>query len=103
MPPVLGKNVGHPQGAAAFGVQSAVPAAIVVGASPFTYTAGASIEMVHIQAAAASTVTVAKRGVTLSNQVQAAATNSTSQIILGPGESIVVTYSVLPVMVRDNP
>jgi hypothetical protein len=103
MPPTQGPPVGHPSGAAAFGVAAVPPAAITVGASPFTYTAGANIEVVHVQAAAASTCTVAKRGVTVANMVQAAATNSTATIILGPGESAVVTYTVLPVMIKDVP
>lgn len=103
MPPVLGPSRGHPAGAPAFGIQSAVPVAITVTASPFTYTAGAGIEHVHIQVPASTTCTVAKRGVTLSNSVTPAANTATSSVLLGPGESVVVTYTNAPVMVRDNP
>lgn len=103
MPAALGKSPGAPAGAAALGVAAALPAAITVGASPFTYTAGANVEQVFIQHPASSTTTIARRGVGISNAVQPAASASTVCMLLGPGESIVVTYSVLPVMVRDTP
>ncbi len=78
-------------------------AGIAVGASPFTYTAGAQVENVYVQAAAAATTTVAKKGATLANMVTPAATNATVSVFLAPGESLVVTYTVLPVMIADRP
>ena len=78
-------------------------AAITVTASPMTYTAGAQAERVYVQAAAAATTTIAKKGTTLANMVTAAATNTTSDVLLGPGESAVITYTVAPVMAKDVP
>ncbi len=100
-----GPAAGAPSGAAPFGVQAGgAPAVITPGASPFTYTnVSGNIEFVKIQAAAGGTTTVAKRGVTVANMVQAAATNSTDTEIVGPGESIVVTYAAAPTMLRDVP
>jgi len=102
--PALGPTQGAPAGAAPLGVAAVLPAAIAVGASPFTYTAGANIENVYLQSVAATTITVARRGVGIVNQVSPAATNSTVSILLAPGESIVVTYSgAAPVMIKDTP
>lgn len=103
MAAALGKPAGSPSGAAPLGVAAVLPVAIAVGASPFTYTAGANIEQVFVQHPASSTTTIARRGVGISNAVQPAASASTVALILGPGESIVVTYSVLPVMIKDTP
>lgn len=100
----LGKPAGSPSGAAALGLAAVLPAAITVGASPYSYVAGANIEQVFLQSVAASTITVARRGVGIVNQVSPAATNSTVSIVLGPGETIVVTYSAAaPVMIKDTP
>ena len=104
MAAALGKPAGSPAGAKPLGVAAVLPVAIVVGASPFTYTAGANIEQIFLQSVAATTITVARRGVGIVNQVSPAATNSTTAILLGPGESIVVTYSgAAPVMITDVP
>ncbi len=89
--------------APALGSGRVIPSAIAATTSPQTITAGAQIERIYVQAAAGSTVTIAKKGVTLTNQVQAAATNSTTDVLLGPGETCVVTYSANPVMARDVP
>lgn len=104
MPGTLGKSAGSPSGAAPLGLAAVLPVAIAVGASPFTYTAGANIEQVFLQSVAATTITVARRGVGIVNQVSPAATNSTVSILLGPGEAIVVTYGgAAPVMIKDTP
>lgn len=95
---------GQVNGAAPFGAGTVQPpAAITVGGSPFTYTAGANIEDVHVQSPASTTTTVAKGGVTVANMITPAATTQTSSVRLAPGQSIVVTYTNLPVMVRDVP
>lgn len=81
---VVRDNPGHnPQG----------PASITVTASPMTYTAGSTPEVVYVQGGTVSGVT--KAGTTL-----ASATNVV--IPLEPGEAIVVTYSSAPTMVRDR-
>jgi hypothetical protein len=68
-------------------------AAISVGASPFTHTAGDTPEVIYIRGGTVSDVS--KNSITIF-----AATNCT--VHLGPGESVVVTYSVLPTMNRDR-
>lgn len=81
---VVRDNVGHnPQG----------PAAITVTASPMTYTAGSTPEVVYVQGGTVSAVT--KAGTTLASATGAV-------IPLAPNESIVVTYSAAPTMVRDR-
>lgn len=69
-------------------------AAITVTASPFTYTAGATPEIVYITG---GTVTsIVKNSVTLAASI----TNLT--VPLRPNESIVVTYAVAPTMAKDR-
>lgn len=68
-------------------------AAITVGVSPFTYTAGAAPEAVYIRGGTVSDVSKNSRTIF-------AATGCT--VMLEPGESIVVTYSVLPTMEKDR-
>jgi len=68
-------------------------AAITVGASPFTYTAGDTAEVIYITGGTVSLVV--KNGIT----VFAA---SPCTVHLGPGEAVVVTYSGLPTMNRDR-
>lgn len=105
MPATAGAPLAGPSGAAPFGCQSAgAPAAITVTASPFTYTNNtANIQAVSVQHPASATITISKRGVQISNFVTAAATAGTVIILLGPGESIVVTYTVAPTMQADTP
>ncbi len=67
--------------------------AITVGASPFTYTAGASAEVVYISGGAVTSVT--RHGVNISNGLPAC-------VPLPPGESVVVTYDEAPLMVADK-
>ena len=62
---------------------------ITVTASPFTYTAGASKEFVNITAGTVSSIVVG--GVTL-------ATSTGVGVLLGPQQSVVVTYSGAPTM-----
>jgi hypothetical protein len=94
-----------PTGAAPFGCQAlGAPAAITVTASPFTYTNNTpNIQFVSVQAPASATITITKRGVQISNQVTAAATATTLVIPVGPGESLIVTYTVAPTMQADTP
>jgi hypothetical protein len=66
--------------------------AITVGASPFTYTAGSSPETVYIYGGTVSNIRIG------ATQVAAA---SPAQISLTPGESIIVTYTAAPTMVKD--
>jgi hypothetical protein len=62
---------------------------ITIGASPFTYTAGPSPETVYISGGTVSLIV--SSGVSIFNS-----TNHT--IILGPNESVQVTYSSIPYM-----
>lgn len=64
---------------------SGTPGAVAVGASPFTYTAGAGMEFVYISGGSITSIT--RRGVSLGSAVPMA-------VILPPGESVIVTYSV---------
>jgi hypothetical protein len=81
---IVRDNPGHnPQG----------PAAITVTASPMTYTAGSTPEVVYVQGGVVSSVT--KAGTTLASVTGAV-------IPLEPNEAIVVTYSAAPTMVRDR-
>jgi hypothetical protein len=103
-PVIDNSRVGEVVDAQLLGSGAGNPAAVTVTASPMTYTnTSGRIQRLYVQAAAGSTVTVAKKGVTLINQVQAAATNSTADVMLGPGESAVITYSAAPVVVTDTP
>jgi hypothetical protein len=67
-------------------------AAITVGASPFTYTAGHSEETVYVTGGTVSAI--ATGGGTV-------ATASPSTIQLGPNEGVTVTYSAAPTMRRS--
>lgn len=69
------------------------PAAITVGGSPYTYTAGPTPETVYIRGGVVSDVS--KSATTLF-----AATTCTVE--LEPNEQVVVTYTVLPTMVKDR-
>jgi len=69
------------------------PAAITVGASPYTYTAGPTPETVYISGGAVSSVV--KNSITLFSA-------SNCSVSLGPNESVVVTYSVAPTMNKDR-
>lgn len=66
--------------------------AITVGASPFTYTAGTSSETVYVDGGTVTSIT--KNGQTI-------ATSTGRNIHLEPNESIVVTYTAAPTMVKD--
>lgn len=66
--------------------------AITVGASPFTYTAGPSSEMIYITG---GTVSLIKRGATT------VAAASPAQALLPPGGTLQVTYTVAPTMIKD--
>jgi hypothetical protein len=68
-------------------------ATIAVGASPFTYTAGATPEAVYIRGGTVSDV--AKNGRTLF-------VASPATVMLEPGEAVVVTYSAAPTMEKDR-
>jgi hypothetical protein len=69
-------------------------AAITVAASPFTYTASISPETVYIKAGTISSVVVA-------GQTIATAAGSPITVQLGANESVVVTYTVVPTMVKS--
>jgi hypothetical protein len=71
------------------------PAGISVGASPFTYTAGASRETVYVFGGTVSSVTYDKNGGGLGT---VAAIASPCTIELGPYEQMKITYSVAPNM-----
>jgi len=80
---VIRNNLGYnPQG----------PASITVGASPFTYTAGSTPETVYIGNGSISSVV--KNGITL--LVDNGAVN------LEPHETIIVTYTGSPFMIKDR-
>lgn len=68
-------------------------ATIVVGASPFTYTAGATPEVIYIRGGTVSDISKDGRTVFVA---------SPATIFLGPSESVVVTYSVIPTMEKDR-
>jgi hypothetical protein len=81
---ILRNNPGYnPQG----------PAAIIVGPSPFAYTAGPTPEVIYITGGIVSGITTA--GTTI-------ATASPATVTLAPNERIVVTYTAAPTMVRDR-
>lgn len=71
------------------------PAAITVGASPFTYTAGASPETIYIWGGTVSAVQFDKNG----GGLGAVASNTVPcSVQLGPYEQVKVTYSSTPNM-----
>ena len=67
--------------------------AITVGASPFTYTAGPTAEIVYISGGAVTSVT--RHGIVISSGLPAT-------VPLPPGEAVVVTYTEAPLMVADK-
>ncbi len=69
------------------------PSSITVGASPYTYTAGPSPEMVYIRGGTVSLIV--KSGVTLF-------TSTEQSVRLEPNQSVVVTYSSAPTMIKDQ-
>jgi hypothetical protein len=79
----IGGNVGYPT----IGVS-----AVTVGASPWTYTAGPSPETLFINAGTVSLIAVAGAGVLQNGNVA---------IPLGPNESMTVTYSATPTVVKS--
>jgi hypothetical protein len=68
------------------------PASISVSASPFTYTAGPTPEMVYIRSGTVSSVT--RGGTTV-------CATSPCSVMLAPGNALVVTYSSAPTMAKD--
>lgn len=64
---------------------------ILVGASPFTYTAGPSPETIYISNGTVSLIVT---------QAVAAFTSTNKTVQLGPNESVQVTYSVIPDMIK---
>lgn len=85
-------------------VVAGVPQAVAVGASPFTYTnSGPNTETLYFSQPAGATTTIAKGGVTLASILTPAATTiPLGAILVGPGQSIVITYSAgAPTLVRD--
>jgi hypothetical protein len=68
------------------------PSSITPGASPYTYTAGASPEIIYIRAGTVSGVT--RGGSTI-------CTASPCTVTLYPMASLVVTYSSAPTMIKD--
>lgn len=79
------------------------PQAIVVGASPFSYqNTGPNTETLYFSQPAGATTTVAKGGVTLASILTPAATTIPVVVVVGPGQTVVFTYSAgAPVLVRD--
>ncbi len=69
------------------------PSSITVGASPYTYTAGPSPEMVYIRGGTVSLIV--KSGTTLF-------TATPASVRLEPNQSVVVTYSSAPTMIKDQ-
>lgn len=65
---------------------------IVVGASPFTYTAGPWNESVYVLGGTLSAIDTAGRTIATSSS------NSATTVQLGPNESVTVTYSSAPFM-----
>jgi parallel beta-helix repeat protein len=68
-------------------------ASISVGASPYTYTAGFTREIIYISGGTVSAIT--KSSTTLFTQ-------SNVSVILEPSEAVTVTYSVTPTMNKDR-
>lgn len=80
---VISGNTGYPTIAAT---------GITVGASPFTYTAGPSPETVCVNGGTVSLISISGVGVLQS---------SGHCVALGPNQSITVTWSVVPTMVKS--
>lgn len=80
------------------------PQLVTVGASPFTYTnQSQSVEALYFTQPTGATTTVAKGGVTLASILTPAATTiPLGAILVGPGQSVVFTYSAgAPTLTRD--
>lgn len=75
-----------------YGYNPVGPATVTPGASPWTYTNGASPATLYISGGTVSSIT--KNGFTL-----AAATGT--QITMSPNDAIIVTYSVAPTVIND--
>jgi hypothetical protein len=72
------------------------PAGITPGASPYTYTAGSRPECVFIRGGTVSDISMGGNTI-------ATSTGSTGfSIMLAPNQSIVVTYTVAPTMLRNR-
>jgi hypothetical protein len=65
---------------------------ITVGASPFTYTAGIRPEYVSIFSGTVSQIALGDNAIGF---------NSNRSVMLAPGQSVTVTYSSIPFMVRN--
>lgn len=68
-------------------------ASISVGASPFTYTAGLTSETVYISSGTVSAVSKSSTNIF---------TATNCSVNLEPNESVVVTYSAAPTMIKDR-
>lgn len=68
-------------------------ATITVGASPYTYTAGFTPEVIYVSGGTVSSITKSGTTIFAGSNVSAA---------LDPSESIIVTYSVAPTMAKDR-
>ena len=76
----------------ALGYNAVGQAPITVGASPFSYTTGYSVEVVYIYGGTVSNIKIGATTV---------ATASPATLALSPNETITVTYSAAPTMVKD--
>jgi len=79
------------------------PQLVTVGASPFTYTnQSQNVETLYFSQPAGATTTVAKAGITLASILTPAATTIPITVFVGPGQSVVFTYSAgAPTLTRD--
>ena len=70
------------------------PVAAGLGASPATYTNASNfVQALYINAGASQTTTLTKQGVVIATSVVPAATGIPLVAIVGPGQTIVVTFS----------
>ncbi len=77
---------------------SSMVAAITVGASPFVYAAGVSPEMVYIRGGTVSAVTKYYGGSSTGVNL---CTATECYVLVPPNQSISISYSVLPTMIKD--
>lgn len=68
-------------------------AAISVGASPFTYTAGGAPEVIYISGGVVSNI--ARHGTSLVNSLPVT-------VLLPAGGQVTITYTVAPLMITDH-
>lgn len=68
---------------------------ITVGASPFSYKAGSSPEVVYLFGGTITNITLA------GTAISAATTGTPMQVTLSPNVTMVVTYSVIPNMIKS--